>query len=115
MKGVSIIGVGMLVMALVCCGVGCQGQAGSRRRGKLYDFPDLEAQWIRDGQPLEFEGQRWYPEDNVDIFLDTEVYPVGIYREVKIFVDKVDVRPYNRLYTKFGPNQFRSYRLRQHD
>jgi len=89
---------------------GCQGNYASKKKNLPYNFPEIEAQWIRDGEPIEFEGGLWYPQDNVDILLDEEVSPVGEYSDVEIFINKVDVRPYEHLYTKFGRNKFRSFR-----
>ena len=74
-----------------------------------YPIPHEEADWIVKGEPLKFEGQLWYPQDYVDILLDSEVAPVGEYKDVQFFVEKIDVRPYDRLYTKFGLNKFRVF------
>ena len=46
----------------------------------------------------------------VCIFLDSEVYLVGDFQKTQIFVDKTDVRPFARLYTKYDLNKFRYYR-----
>lgn len=78
-------------------------------RPKVYSYPELEAQWIRDGEPIEFEGALWYPMDMTETLLDDEVFYMGEYRGVEFFIEKIDVRPYERLYTKFGRNKFRTY------
>lgn len=88
---------------------GCAQAPGNVGNLQSYSVPPAEAQWIRDGEPLEFEGERWYPEDGTENFLDSEVYVLGEYRGVEFFADKVDVRPYDRLYTKFGKNRFRYF------
>ena len=87
---------------------GCYG-GGNIGQLQIYKTPSMEAEWIRNGEPIEFEKELWYPVDDIDHLLDSEVIPVGDYREVQIFVEKVDVRPYERLYTKFGSNQFRYF------
>jgi len=69
----------------------------------------MEAEWIRNGQPLEFEKEFWCPTDIVENLLDDEVYLMGEYRGVQIFVEKSDVRPFERLYTKFGKHKFRVF------
>ena len=69
----------------------------------------LEPEWVRDGHPIEFEGEFWYPVDNVENFMDTEVYSVGNFEDTEFFVDRVDVRPYDHVYTKFGRNQYRMF------
>ena len=75
----------------------------------------VEAEWIRNGEPIEFEEELWYPADSVEGFLDSEMMLVGTYRNVQFFIDKVDVRPYDRLYTKFSRNQFRFYEKRKEE
>lgn len=74
-----------------------------------YSAPALEVKWIRDGEPIEFEGGLWHPADGIESLLDSEVYHVGEYKDVQIFIDRLDVRPYERLYTKYGKNQFRYF------
>lgn len=89
---------------------GCAGN-GINNRGMMptYAFTNVEAEWIRNGEPIEFEGQKWYPMDGIDSLTDAEVMLMGEYREVKFFIDKIDVRPYDRLYTKFGVNKYRYF------
>ena len=69
----------------------------------------LEASWIRNGDPMVFEGTSWYPQDDIEILFDNELYLLGEFQGVEFFVEKMDVRPYNRLYTKFGKNRYRSF------
>ena len=83
--------------------------------GNIKNYPfsqNLETDWIRNGDPIQFEGELWYPQDGTESLLDSEVYLLGEYRGVQFFVDKLDVRPFNRLYTKFGVNKFRYYTKR---
>lgn len=89
--------------------VGCAQAPGNVGNLQSYPVSPIEAQWICDGEPLEFEGERWYPADGTESFLDSEVYSLGEYRGVQFFADKEDVRPYGRLYTKFGKNRFRYF------
>ena len=81
---------------------------------QVYPIPTEEAEWIVKGQPIEFEGERWDPEDYVDLLLDSEVALAGESQGVQFFVEKIDVRPYDRLYTKFGLNKFRVF-TKYHD
>ncbi len=96
--------------------VGCS-HTPNQNEGQLqsYRVPDVEAGWIREGQPIEYEGKRWYPINDVEVLLDMEVYQVSEYKGVQIFVDKVDTKPYKRLYTKFAKNKFRYFEKRDHD
>lgn len=94
---------------------GCAHDAKTGRfrgRAKEYPIPEIEAAWIRNGEPIEFEGTLWYPTDNIEILLDEEVYMTGEYRGVLFFFDKTDVRPYRGVYTKFGRNRFRLFEKR---
>ena len=106
----------ILGLLSVVCGLwpltGCQSVQGNA--GLISPLPNrsLEAQWIRNGEPIEYESGLWYPADGTENFLDSEMLFVAIYRDVPVFVDKVDVRPYDRLYTKFDRNKFRFFEKR---
>jgi hypothetical protein len=78
-------------------------------------FSNIEAQWIRDGKPMEFEGELWYPKDGIETLLNSEVLLLTTYIGIPLFIDKIDVRPYNRLYTKFAPNKFRYFERKKED
>lgn len=108
---ITILG---LVSAVFCLWsiIGCQNMQGNA--GLIGPLPSrsLEAPWIRDGEPIEFENRLWYPADGTENFLDSEMLFVAEYRGVPVFVDKVDVRPYDRLYTKFDRNKFRFFEKR---
>ena len=98
------------VSALIILGLFCiSGCVTPQTHKDFYQIPETEADWIRDGQPIQFESKLWYPMDVVENLLDEEVYPLGEYREVQFFADKTDVRPYERLYTKFGKHKFRVF------
>ncbi|MFP4473053.1 MAG: hypothetical protein ACLFPX_04175 [Candidatus Omnitrophota bacterium] len=104
--GNLIISVVMLAGALVS---GCAASAQNAGNMAKYAVPDQEAEWIRAGEPIVYEGVSWYPQDRVDLLLDAEVFHAGDYREVPFFISRIDVRPIDRLYTKFGRNKFRVY------
>jgi len=93
---------------------GCETMGNSQSyHSKTFRYPETEPSWIKNGEPLEFEGQKWYPVDNIENLLDSEVDFLGSYRDVEIFAEKLDVRPYNQLYTKFGRNKFRVFVLKR--
>ena len=100
----------LLILIFAGISAGCSGVKGNVGKMPTFPVPNMEAEWIRNGEPIEYEGHKWFPQDHFDILLDSEVYLLGEYRGVQFFVDKVDVKPYNRLYTKFSTNKFRSYR-----
>lgn len=85
------------------------GCVTSLERKEIYPLPVIEAEWIRNGQPLEFEKTLWHPVDIVENLLDDEVYLLGEYRGTQFFAEKADVRPYQRMYTKFGKHKFRVF------
>lgn len=74
-----------------------------------FDHYINEAQWIRDGEPIIFEGENWYPIDIIENLLDEEVVIIETYRDEKVYIEKKEVRPYNRLYTKFGKRKYRLF------
>ena len=100
-----------LFFILVFCG--CT-TTRSGNRGQLQTFPvyTSEPEWIRNGEPLEYEGELWYPQDGVEGLLDSEVMYMGEYRGIQFFIDKIDVRPFDRIYTKFAKNKFRYFEKR---
>ncbi len=81
----------------------------------IYPTPTQEADWIRNGEPIQFDGKLWYPQDGVENLLDSEVFLLGEYRGVQFFVEKIDVKPYDRLYTKFSLNRFRYFQVNPSD
>ena len=95
--------VGFMSVSLLGCAVA--------EKSVLAEFriPQKEADWIVAGKPIEYEGELWYPQDAIDILLDTEVTLLGEYQGVQFFAEKIDVRPYDRIYTKFGRNKFRIF------
>jgi len=95
--------------------VGCNGTFAGAHKDANYLVPAEEASWIRDGDPIVFENESWYPKDDIDVLVDDEVYFLGEYNGVQFFVEKMDVRPYNRLYTKFAQNRFRAFAKQRHD
>jgi len=68
-----------------------------------------EPVWVRNGEPLIFEAEEWFPTDEVENLLDPEVYQAGTYRDVPFFVEKTDVRPFDRVYTYFSRNRYRAF------
>lgn len=105
---------GLLGLTLILVS-GCSGMKGNDGNVTTYKIPVGEPEWIRNGEPLEYDGVLWYPMDSVDVLLDSEVILLGQCRDVDFFAQTVDVKPYNRLYTKFGRNKFRVYLQRSGD
>ena len=97
---------------VILCLAGCQGHGGNVGQLQSYSVPSIEEAWIRNGEPIKFANEKWYPCDDVENLLDSEVYILGEYRGIQFFVEKTDVRPYNRLDTKFSRNRFRFFEKR---
>lgn len=105
-----------VIVCILIAGIlflGCRSTRGNAGRMSVFSVAKSEAEWIRNGEPIEFEGEMWYPVDGIEGLQDSEVYILGEYRGVQYFVDKVDVRPYDRLYTKFDKNKFRYFEKRK--
>ena len=94
---------------------GCSPVKENARATGVFAVPEQEARWIREGEPIKYEEKLWYPQDRLDILLDSEVYYEGEYRGVPFFVEKVDIKPYSRILTKFGRNRFRVFRPKKDD
>ena len=94
---------------------GCAHNGHNEGEVQSYFSPAVEAGWIREGQPIEFDNSKWFPVNDYEVLMDSEVYQVGEFKGVQIFVDKVDTKPYGRLYTKFAKNRFRYFEREDHD
>ena len=103
------------IFIVVCLISGCSGLSPQDESPQIYPIPTAEAQWIRDGQPIEWEHEQWFPQDNIEVLTDEDVYLLGEYEGVQIFVEKVDVRPFERLYAKSGKNQYRLFERKSED
>lgn len=103
----------IVMMAILLGLAGCSHLEQNAGQMAMFQIPEQEAQWIQDGEPIVYEGQQWYPEDRFDVLLDSEVYFKGTYRDVPFFVQKIDVRPYRKIFTKFGRNKFRIFSPRE--
>ena len=112
-KGRLRLGLWLIVFGFLggCASVnpGNDGQVQS------YPAPVIEASWIRDGDPIDFDGSKWYPVNDYEVLSDAEVFQVAEYRGVQVFVEKIATKPYDRIYTKFDKNKFRYYERRDND
>ncbi len=106
--GRILISISLLSFAVIGFG-GCETPHSGRNYAFSTRAVPLEPEWIRNGEPVEFEGELWFPADSVENLLDTEVYQVGEYKGVPIFIELTDVRPYDRIYTRFAKHKFRFF------
>jgi len=93
-----------LILALSIIGSSCVSL-----NKKMVEHSFSEAQWIRNGEPIVFEGEKWFPRDVIENLHDDEMLNIFIYNEENVYIEKREVRPYNRLYTKFGKYQYRLF------
>ncbi len=107
-------GIGLFIF-LVSFNSGCISSPVHDSTMMVYKVVSPEPPWIRNGEPIEFEGDLWYPRDTIDVLVDSEVLPLGEYRDVSFYLQKIDVRPYERIYTKFDANKFRVFEIKLPD
>ena len=80
-----------------------------------YAAPVIEAGWIRDGEPIEYDGYKWYPVNDYEVLRDSEVFQITEFKGAQVFVEKIAVKPYGRIYTKFDKNRFRYFERSNND
>ena len=88
---------------------------GNDGQVQSYTAPVIEPEWIRNGEPIEYDGNKWYPVNDFEILQDSEVFQIAEYKGVQIFVEKIATKPYERIYTKFDKNKFRYFERRDND
>ena len=95
---------------------GCvHGPSGNDGQLQSYPYPVIEAGWIRNGEPVVYDSHQWFAVDDIENLMDSEVYQIGEYKGVQIFVDKTDAKPYDRVYTKFARGKFRYFERPRND
>jgi hypothetical protein len=103
----------ILLVFLLCCAVvsvaGCVLPRSAGEPSIIGPGALTEPVWIRNGEPIVFEAEDWFPVDEVENLLDSEVYEAGTYRDVPFFIEKTDVRPFERIYTHFSKNRYRAF------
>ena len=110
---VLVVGVWGMALGFV---IGCSSM-NSQNDGQVqsYSFAAVEPVWIRNGEPIEFEGAKWYAVNDYEVMQDSEVYLAGEYKGVQVFVEKIAAKPYERIYTKFDKNKFRYFERKSND
>ena len=109
------LGFGLWLAFAIFLGGCASFSSGNGGQVQSFPAPSVEAVWIRDGQPIEFDGYKWYPVNDYEILTDSEVYQIGEYKGVQFFVEKISSKPYERIYTKFDKNKFRYFEHRDDD
>ena len=106
---------GMLavVFLLVFAGAGCSLPSRSLDSNVNASTAITEPEWIRNGEPVEIEQASWYPTDEVERLMDNEVFQIGKYKDVPVFIERVDVKPYARVYTRFEKGRYRAFEPRE--
>ncbi|MBU2540347.1 MAG: hypothetical protein KJ593_00425 [Candidatus Omnitrophica bacterium] len=98
------------LMLLVIIFTGCASGSWARIRG---DYAIKEADWIREGSPIIYESKSLYPTEHVENHLDREMEYVGEFQQVPFYVELRQIKPYNRLYTKFNYHKYRLFLLKE--
>ena len=99
----ALIGIGTIFVA------GCVTTSRTDEAPIVTAAQLTEPVWIRNGEPIVFEGEDWFPTDEVENLLDSEVYQAGTYLDQPFFIEKIDVRPFDRVYTHFSKNRYRAF------
>jgi len=110
----QFLSLGILLLAGFLGGCASMNQDNSGQV-QSYPAPVIEVGWIRDGQPIDYDGYKWYPVNDYEVLQDSEVFQITEYKGVQVFVEKIAVKPYTRLYTKFDKNKFRYFERREND
>ncbi len=98
---------GMLVLMTMTSG--CAMPKRTMESGFDASFRATEPAWIREGEAIEIEMNTWVPTDEVERLLDSEMIPIGQYRETVVFIERVDVKPYARMYTRYERGRYRVF------
>ncbi|MBF0121894.1 MAG: hypothetical protein HQL21_00630 [Candidatus Omnitrophica bacterium] len=109
MRKIGLICLWVLLVPFMGCVTTPKAGDADASYAKVSDEPE----WIRNGEPVEFEGEMWYPTDELENLLSSEVYLMGEFRGVRFFIDRADVKPLVRLYTYFGKNRYRAFEKRR--
>ena len=109
------LGLGFLLLLTGILG-GCASiNSGNDGQVQSYPSPVIEAGWIRNGEPIEYDRSKWYPVNDYEVLADSDVFQITENNGVQVFVEKIAVKPYQRIYTKFEKNKFRYFERRDND
>ncbi|MEW6008659.1 MAG: hypothetical protein AB1629_03400 [Candidatus Omnitrophota bacterium] len=97
---------GILVLFLAIVLAGCAGSYAARRN---IDYAIKEAEWIKDGKPLIYDNKSWYATEFIENHLDNEMEYVGEFQNAPFYVERRQIKPYNRIYTKFDYHKYRLF------
>lgn len=111
----KLLGLGLCFIVTGFWGGCTTVNSGNNGQLQSYPAPVIEAAWIRNGQPIEFDSGKWYPVNDFEVLQDSDVFQVAEYKGVQVFVEKIATKPYERIYTKFDKNKFRYFERRDND
>jgi hypothetical protein len=114
-KKLGALGLGLIFMLTGFLGGCASVNSGNDGQVQSYPAPAIEAAWIRNGDPIEYDGAKWYPVNDYEVLQDPDVYQITEYKGVQVFVEKIETKPYQRIYTKFDKNKFRYFERREND
>ena len=109
------LGLGLLLVLTGFLGGCASVNFGNNGQVQSYPSPVIEAGWVRNGDPIEYDGSKWYPVNDYEVLQDSEVFQIAEYKGVQVFVEKISTKPYDRIYTKFDKNKFRYFERHEND
>jgi hypothetical protein len=103
----------ILLLLVIFCSLPLAGcalpQNGGAPSSTMLSSHLSEPAWIHNGEPIIFESETWFPIDEVENLLDSEIYEAGTYRDVIFYIERSDIRPFGRIYTYFAKNRYRAF------
>lgn len=95
-----------VLLGLVFIAAGC---AANSQFSPGKDYAAKEAAWIKDGKPILYDNKSWYPTEFIENHLDKEMEYIDSFQKVPFYVERRQIRPYDRLYTKFDYHKYRMF------
>lgn len=92
----------LLILSFAGCAA---SQSGSFSR----EYKSKEAGWIKEGKPIIFEARSWYPTEYIENHIDSEMDYVDQFQNVPFYVERRQIKPFDRIYTKFDYHKYRLF------
>ncbi len=88
---------------------GFAGCAANQSGALNKDFTTREAGWVKEGKPIIFESRSWYPTEYIENHVDSEMDYVDQFQNVPFYVERRQIKPFDRIYTKFDYHKYRLF------
>lgn len=100
---------GLLTTILALLVLGAAGCATNQSGAFNKDFSTREAGWVKEGKPIIFGSSSWYPTEYIENHLDAEMEYVDQFQNVPFYVERRQIKPFDRIYTKFDYHKYRLF------